>query len=86
MRAEHLYRQLEYLQLLRKEARRLMITESRKHPACKILLQIPSLGSIGVAQILAALNTPYRFQTKRQLWAYAGLGLRTETSAQYQIV
>jgi transposase len=86
MRAEHLYQQLEYLQPLRKAAKRLMLVESRKHQASQLLKQIPSLGPIGVAQILAAVTTPYRFRTKRQFWAYGGLGLRTETSAEYKIV
>jgi transposase len=86
MRAEHLYQQLEYLQPLRQTAKRLMLAESRKHSASKVLRQIPSLGPIRVAQILATVTTPHRFRTKRQFWAYIGLGVRTESSAQYQII
>ena len=32
------------------------------------------------------MQTPHRFRTKRQLWAYSGLALKTSTSGEYQIV
>jgi hypothetical protein len=32
------------------------------------------------------MQTPHRFRTKRQLWAYAGLALVTRTSADYRLV
>ena len=36
--------------------------------------------------MIALIQTPYRFRTKRQLWAYSGLALETRTSAQYRYV
>ena len=48
-RAERLYQQLDHLQPLRKEVRRELLAESRKHPACRMLRQIPWLGPIRVA-------------------------------------
>ena len=30
------------------------------------------------------MQTPYRFRTKRQLWAYSGLALETRTSGEYR--
>ena len=32
------------------------------------------------------MQTPHRFRTKRQLWAYCGLALKTSTSGEYRIV
>jgi hypothetical protein len=32
------------------------------------------------------MQTPHRFRTKRQLWAYCGLALKTSTSGEYQFV
>ncbi len=32
------------------------------------------------------MQTPNRFRTKRQLWAYCGLALRTYTSGEYRFV
>jgi len=40
-RAERLYQQLDLLQPVRQEARRDLLSESRKHPAVKLLRQIP---------------------------------------------
>jgi hypothetical protein len=32
------------------------------------------------------MKTPWRFRTKRNLWAYAGLAVVTETSAEHEFV
>jgi transposase len=83
-RAELFYQQLDALQSLRREAKRDLLAESRKHSATKLLRQIPSIGAIRAAVLMAVLQTPYRFRTKRQLWAYSGLALRTHDSAEYR--
>ncbi len=85
-RARLLYQQLNGLLTLRREARQALLAENRKHPAHRVLLSIPGLGPIRVALLLARIHTPHRFRTKRQLWAYAGLGLVTHSSADYHVV
>jgi transposase len=60
------------------------LRESKKHPAHPLLRQIPLLGPIRVALLIALLQTPHRFRTKRQLWAYSGLALQTRTSGEYR--
>jgi transposase len=85
-RAEHFYQQLDALQALRKEVRRDLLAESRKHSATTLLRQIPCIGPIRAAQLIALMQTPHRFRTKRQLWTYSGLGLETHDSAQYRYV
>ena len=85
-RAERLYEQLEMLQHLRQQARRELLAESRKHAITAKLRQIPYLGPIRVALAVALIQTPHRFRTKRQLWAYSGLALETRTSAEYRFV
>jgi transposase len=52
----------------------------------KLLRQIPSIGPIRAVLSIALMQTPYRFRTKRQLWAYCGLALKTSTSGEYRIV
>ena len=84
-RAEWLYQQLDDLQPLRREARRELLAESHQHPANKILRQVPWLGPIRVALLIAWLQTPHRFRTKRQLWTYSGLPLRTRVSGEYRV-
>lgn len=82
-RAERLYQQLDHLQPLRLAARRDMLQESRRHPANRWLRQIPYIGSIRAALLIALLQTPHRFRTKRQLWAYSGLAVTVHSSADY---
>ncbi len=86
LRAERLYQQLDLLQPVRQQARRDLLTESRKHHAVKLLRQIPSIGPIRAALLVAQLQTPHRFRTKRQLWAYSGFALETHDSGEYRYV
>jgi len=85
-RAEALYQQLTALKELRHEARQRMLTESRQHTASKLLMGVPKLGQIRVAQIIATVDTPHRFRTKRQFWAYLGLAVVMRTSAEYRVI
>jgi transposase len=85
-RAEFYYQQLDALQTLRQQVRRDLLGESRKHSAMNLLRQIPSIGPIRAALLIALLQTPHRFRTKRQLWAYCGLALKTSTSGEYRFV
>jgi len=85
-RAELLYQQLDGLQALRRTLRPELLAESRKHKAAKLLRQIPCIGPIRAARLLALMQTPHRFRGKRQLWTYSGLGIETHDSAQYRYV
>ena len=82
-RAELLYEQLDGLQALRRTLRPELLAESRKHKASKLLRQIPCIGPIRAARLIALMQTPHRFRSKRQLWTYSGLGIETHDSAQY---
>ena len=84
-RAEALYAELEVLQELRPKVKVAMLAEARKDPAWAVLRTIPYLGPVRVALILATMQTPWRFRTKRHLWAYVGLAVVTRTSAEYEI-
>src|ERR1700730_17949560 len=85
-RAELLYQQLDGLQGLRRNLRPEFVAESRKHKAAKLLRQIPCIGPIRAARLIALMQTPHRFRSKRQLWTYSGLGIETRDSAQYRFV
>ena len=85
-RAEIYYQQLDALRSLRQHVRAELLAEGRKHSAMKLLRQIPSIGPIRAALLIALLQTPHRFRTKRQLWAYCGLALKTSISGEYRIV
>jgi transposase len=85
-RAEIYYQQLDALRSLREQVRRDLLAEGRKHSAMNLLRQIPSIGPIRAVLLIALMQTPHRFRTKRQLWAYSGLALKTSTSGEYRIV
>ena len=86
IRAEHLYEQLDSLEPVRQAARRELLRESRKHAAVNLLRQIPAIGPIRSALLVALLQTPHRFRTKRQLWAYGGFAVQTYDSGEYRMV
>jgi hypothetical protein len=74
------------LQPLRLQARCELLRESHKHAAVQLLRQIPSIGPIRSALLVALLQTPHRFRTKRQLWAYSGFAVETHDSGEYRSV
>lgn len=84
-RADALYAELAVVQALRRTAKAALLTAARRQPAWPVLRAIPGLGLVRVALLLAVLQTPWRFRTKRNLWAYAGLAVTTRTSAEYQL-
>ena len=86
LRAEMLYAELDVLRALRPRAKAAMVAEARRDPAWSVLLAIPFIGPVRVALLLATMQTPWRFRTKRNLWAYAGLAVVTHTSAEHEFV
>ncbi len=85
-RAEFYYQQLDALRSLRHEVRRELLAESKKHKASKLLCQIPSIGPIRAALLIALIQTPHRFRTKRPLWKYSGFAIETHSGADYRSV
>jgi transposase len=84
-RAEFLYEQLDASAKIRRETRRELLAESQKHSATVLLQEIPRVGPIRAALLIALLQTPHRFRTKRQLWGYCGLALQTRVSGEYRV-
>ncbi|HVO81392.1 MAG TPA: transposase [Terriglobales bacterium] len=83
-RAERLFEELDLLQRLRRQARHDVMAESQKHAAVQWLRTVPFLGPLRAAVLVARVQTPYRFRTKRQFWSYCGLALETRSSADYR--
>ena len=83
-RAELLYQELDSLQLLRRQARQEVMLECRQHAAAKLLRSVPFLGPLRAAVLIGRVQTPHRFRSKRQFWAYGGLALETRSSADYR--
>jgi transposase len=85
-RAECLYQELDALQQLRRVTKRELIFECRKHAATKWLQSGPCPGPVRAAVLIGRVQTPHRFRTKRQFWAYCGLALETRDSGEYRMV
>ena len=83
IRAERLYQQLDCCNPSPRSATR---TTAGEPPAgtVKLLRQIPSIGPIRAALLVALLQTPHRFRGKRQLWAYSGFAVQTHDSGEYR--
>jgi len=73
-RAEALYAELDVLRTLRPRAKAAMVTEARRDPAWPVLGTIPFMGPVRVALLLATMQTPWRFRTKRNLWGLRRAG------------
>jgi transposase len=86
LRLKALYAELDVLRALRPKAKAAMLAEARRDPAWGVLQTIPFFGPVRVALLLATMQTPWRFRTKRHLWAYAGLAVVTRSSADYQVI
>ena len=84
LRPEFLYKQLDHLRLLSRDAKRAMLTEARRHSGFKKLCGVPGLGPVRVAQVIAQVGSPDRFQGRRQLFAYCGLWVVRRTSSGYE--
>lgn len=85
-RAETLDAELDVLRRLRPKAKAAMVAEARRDPAWRVLQTLPCFGPVRVAQLLATAGTPWRFRTKRNLWAYAGLAVMTRSTADYELI
>jgi transposase len=85
-RAEFYYQQLDALRVLRQAVRRDLLAESKKHKASQLLCQIPSIGPIRAALLIALIQTPHRFRTNRPFWKYSGFAIEMHSSADYRSV
>jgi len=57
---------------------------AKRTPIVRRIMTAPGIGIIRSAGIVAIVVTPHRFRTKRQLWSYAGFGVKTHVSAEWQ--
>ena len=56
------------------KAKQALLSESRKHSVSRILRSVPGRGPVRIAVLLARVQTPFRFRSKRLFWAYVGFG------------
>lgn len=83
-RASFLYTELSALKEIRRDSKKLLLKESEKHQATKLLGSIPGIGIVRAAVIVGTVSTPHRFRTRRQFWTYCGFGVVRRSSSDYQ--
>jgi transposase len=81
--ADVLLAELKTLETLWGQAEERLLEASKQHRIVKLLATAPAIGPIRSAEIVATVVTPERFRTKRQFWAYCGLGIMTRSSADW---
>jgi transposase len=81
--AELLYQELDALEALKREAKKAMLAEAKRHPEFRLVKSCPGLGPVRTAELLPIVVTPYRFQSKRGFWSYCGLGIVTRSSSDW---
>ncbi len=80
---EKLHETYDSLLELQKQVKRELLIEATKQPMTKILRSAPGLGRIRVAQLMTIVVAPHRFRTRRQFWAYCGLGIVTRSTGDW---
>jgi len=60
-----------------------LLREVHSHAIAHVLMTCPGIGPRWAAELIATVVNPYRFRTKRQLWAYSGLGIVTHSSSDW---
>ena len=66
-----------------KDSESWLLDVANRTPIVKRIATAPGIGLKRAAAIVAIVVTPWRFRTKRQLWAYSGLGVVTRVSSQW---
>ena len=68
---------------LRQQALEQLQTQARGCPDVMRLMQVPGLGVIRAAALVAAVVTPHRFPKREKFWSYCGLAIITRSSADW---
>jgi transposase len=68
---------------LRQQALEQLTQQAHRCSDVRRLLDVPGLGVIRAAQIVAAVITPHRFRAREQFWSYCGLAIVTRSSSDW---
>jgi transposase len=81
--AEVMFAESDALGELRKRTEKELTEEAKKHTLSRLLRTCPGMGPIRVALLLAIVVSPHRFRSRRQFWAYCGLGIVMRSSSDW---
>lgn len=66
------------------QAKEWMLEEAKQVRGVRFIKSVPGLGEIRAPLVAAAMISPHRFRTKRQLWSYSGLAVVVRSSADWE--
>jgi transposase len=69
----------------RTKALKNMVKFARKHERYKAVRAIDGIGPVFSCMFLSEVGNPHRFRTRQQLWAYAGLAIKTAESSEFEL-
>jgi transposase len=81
---EHFYFELDGLVEAHQRTDQWLREEGKQQPIVKLISTAPGIGLIRASLIVAVILSPERFRTRRQLWAYCGLGVVTYSSSDWR--
>ena len=85
-RAELLFEELDHLTQIRKKAKAALVVESRRHKHwINLFRTIPGFGVIRAVQVLAIVQTPHRFASRRAFSKYVGLKVEVSSSSDWEV-
>jgi transposase len=78
--------QLECITAITSQARTLLLMAAAEFPAYELLQTVPYVGEIRAATLIACIGDPWRFASRREVWAYGGLGVIQRVSAEHRVL
>ena len=69
----------------REKAKLALVEVARKHPRFDRLMEIPQIGEISAASIIATVGSAKRFRTRKQFWSYCGFAVVTHETGQFAV-
>lgn len=63
-----------------RELKSRLVALCKAEPMVKNLCDLPGVGPVRAATLVAFVDTPFRFKTKQKLWKYMGIGLERRQS------
>ncbi len=75
--------ELDALEAVKRQAKKAMLREAKRHPEFRRVKSSPGLGPVRTAELLPIVVTPFRFQRKRRFWAHCRLGIVTRSWSEW---
>lgn len=73
---------IDLLEKTKDKTHKMIASLSKRYKEISTFQDIPGVGLVVASTVFVIVDTPYRFATKKKLWAYAGLGIVNRGSSE----